>query len=203
MTQPTSDDTTAETTFTRAQMAKMVNAQVKEKLAAALSDYGDLDELKRKAAAADANESKIDALLAKMTEAEKRAERAENETLRRSVADELGLSLKQARKLTGKTRDELLADGQEMIEDFGIKVKSKVTKTTKDETEEVAEGDTDEGDAGGTDEQDEGVEVVSAPAATRKRAARPTETLRPGATRTQTQPEETDPLKLAALIPRR
>jgi len=200
MTQPNSD-TDTETTFTRAQMAKMVNAQVREKVAAALADYGDLDELKRKAAAADANESKIDALLAKMTAAEERANKAEAETLRRSVADELGLTPKQARRLTGKTRDELLADGQEMIEDMGITPGKKPVTSTKDAPGEVTDGDTDE-DEDATDGDAE-VEVVSAPAPARRRAGRPTETLRPGAARTQTAPEETDPLKLAALIPRR
>lgn len=197
------DDDTTETTFTRAQMAKMVNAQVKEKVAAALADYGDLDELKRKAATADANESKIDALLAKMTAAEERASKAEAETLRRSVADELGLSPKQAKRLSGKTRDELLADGQEMIEDMGIKPGKKPTTSTKDAPGEATDGEQDENEDDDADGADAEVEVVSTPAPARKRAGRPTETLRPGAPRTQTAPEETDPLKLAALIPRR
>lgn len=195
----TDDDT--ETTFTRAQMAKMVNAQVKEKVAAALAEYGDLDELKRKAAAADANENKIDTVLAKLTAAEERASKAEAANLRREVADKLGLTPKQASRLKGNTREELLADGEEMIEDYGIKPGKKST-STKDATGEATEDDTDES-AAGADERDTEAETDTAPAPARRRATRPTETLRPGAARTQTAPEEIDPLKLAALIPRR
>jgi hypothetical protein len=196
------DDSTTETTFTRAQMAKMVAQQVKDKLAAALAEYGDLDELKSKAAAADANESKIEQVLSKLTAAEKRASDAEAANLRRAVADELGLTPRQAGRLKGSTRDELLADGEEMIEDMGIKRKTPPATKTKDATGEATE-EQDE-----TDEQQDETDdatattTVTAPPA-RTRAARPTETLRPGANRTQTAPEETDPMKLAALVPKR
>src|SRR6187402_2273533 len=91
----TDDDSTTEATFTRAQMAKMVNAQVKEKLAAALAEYGDLDELKAKAAEADTNRGKIDQVLDKLNAAEKRAADAELENTRRKVADKLGLTARE------------------------------------------------------------------------------------------------------------
>lgn len=194
MTQPNDDDDSKpEATFTRAQMAKMVNAQVKEKLAASLAEYGDLDELRAQAAAAKASESKMDQLLAKMSAAEERANAAEATNLRRLVADELGLTPAQAKRLAGKTRDELLADGEEMIQDMGIKPGKKTAPATKDpEGEELPDDVEDDAPA----EQE-----VTPP--TRQRSTRPTETLRPGAARTQAKPEETDPMKLAALIPRR
>lgn len=195
MTQPSDDDDkgTAETTFTRAQMAKMVNAQVKEKLAASLAEYGDLNELRAQAAAAKASESKMDQLLAKMNAAEERASAAEATNLRRSVADELGLTPAQAKRLAGKTRDELFADGEEMIEDMGIKPGKKTAPkaATADSEGEAVEDD------------GEGEAVIEETPPARQRTTRPTETLRPGAARTQTKPEETDPMKLAALIPRR
>src|SRR5690348_11206294 len=102
-------------------MAKMVNAQVKEKLAAALAEYGDLEELKRKAAEADQNQSKIDKILEKQEAAEKRAEAAELQNMRHAVAQKLGLSDRQVARLKGKTLDELIADGESYIEENGIK----------------------------------------------------------------------------------
>jgi hypothetical protein len=182
-----------ETTFTRAQMAKMVNAQVREKLAEALAEYGDLDELRNKAAEHDKSKGKIDQVLEKLTAAETRASSAEAANLRRDVADELGLSARQARRLTGKTRDELLADGREMIEDMGIKPKSGSAEIGK--TGEVEEGSEE------AEEEAEEESTVRRPPPVRTR--RPQENLRPGAPRTDSKPEETDPLKLAALIPRR
>lgn len=52
-------------------------------------------------------------------EADKRAETAEAKALRLEVAFEKGLTPKQAKRLTGSTREELEADADELLEDFG------------------------------------------------------------------------------------
>ena len=51
-------------------------------------------------------------------EADKRAETAEAKALRLEVAFEKGLTPKQAKRLTGSTREELEADADELLEDF-------------------------------------------------------------------------------------
>jgi hypothetical protein len=179
-------------------MAKMVNAQVREKVAAALADYGDLDELKAKAAEAEKSRSLLDRIEEKLAASEKRAAAAERETLLRGVAEELGISMRLAAKLEGNTRAELLADGRETMEDLGIKPKGKTTS-------ETAAGDGD-AESGGDDEQDETPQDEIETPVTRepvRRPGRPREQLRSAAPVTPVTPEETDPLKLAALIPRR
>jgi hypothetical protein len=197
VTTETEDDSKTETTFTRAQMAKMVAAQVREKVAAALSEYGDLDELKRKAAEADKQASQLDRIEQQLKASEERAARAERESLVREVADELGIPLRLAKRLDGKTKDELLADGRETIDELGIKTKVKAKSST------AKEGAATEGDDGAEDDDsaDEQEEPASRQAPTR--TARPRETLRSGAPRTETKPEETNPLKLVEGIPRR
>lgn len=194
---PDDDESKAETTFTRAQVRSMIAAEVR-KVREEFADYGDL---KTRAEAADAEKGKIDQVLDKLAKAEQRAADAEAATMRREVADELGLSPKQARRLTGKSRDELLADGREMIEDMGIKVK---TPTAKKATAPAVESDEDEVDEQDEDETDD-EQQDEAPAARpqSRRPARPREALRSGAPRTPTKPDELDPAKLAALIPRR
>jgi len=52
------------------------------------------------------------------TESDKRAETAEAKALRLEVAFEKGLTPKQAKRLTGSTREELEADADELLEDF-------------------------------------------------------------------------------------
>jgi len=188
-----------EPTFTRAQMAKMVNAQVREKVAAALAEYGDLDELKAKAAQADKNASQLDRIEQQLKAAEERASKAERDGLVRRVADELGISVRLAGKLDGKTFDEMLADGKDMIDDLGIKPKGKksTTSTTKQQEGADDEADAEDGDDAQQDEEPKATRQT-APA----RAARPRENLRSGATRTAAEPEETNPLKLVESIPR-
>lgn len=53
------------------------------------------------------------------TVAEKRAEEAEARALRLEVAAEKGLTLRQAKRLAGSTREELEADADELLEDLG------------------------------------------------------------------------------------
>lgn len=183
--------------FTRAQMAKIVNGQVKDRVAAALAEYGDLDELRTKAAEADKSRSQLDRIEQQFAEMRARAEQAERTSLVREVADELGISMRLAGKLSGKTRDELLADGRETMEELGIKPAGKAGKKPTEDTTGTDDGDGD-GEADEIDERDE------APAPRpRGRARRPMETLRSGAPHTPGTPEVTDPMALAALIPRR
>lgn len=190
------DDKGEEQTFTRAQVRQMIGAEVR-KVREQFSDY---DDLKKVAGEAEGSKDKLDQVLAKLEAAEKRSQKAELAVIRRDVADELGLTSRQAKRLTGATRDELLADGQEMIEDLGIKPKAKTNPPAakQESDDEGPETDLDEQD----DEQDEVPEPPARQPAPR-RIARPREQLRSGAPRTNTEPEETDPGKLAALIPRR
>lgn len=195
----TEDDDTGtkpEPTFTRGQMAREVARQVKEKVAAALEPYGDLDELRAKAEQADKSKSQLDRIEQQLAEQVKRADAAERESMLRGVADELGISMRLAGKLSGKTREELLADGRETMSDLGIEPKGKVTSTKTAAGEGDVEGD---GDASLDKQQIEEPEVREPV----RRSTRPREELRSGAPRTVPVPEETDPLKLAALIPRR
>lgn len=198
MTTETDDDAKTEPTFTRAQMAKMVNAQVREKVAAALAEYGDLDELKRKAAEADKQKSQLDRIEEQLKASEARAARAERDGLIREVADELGISLRLAKRLEGSTKAELLADGRDTMEDLGFKPKGKANGSTGTKGE-ATDGETDAEDDSANEQQDETPSRQPAPA----RTARPRETLRSGAPRTDTPPEETNPLKLVENIPRR
>lgn len=192
-----SDDT--EPMFTRAQMAKMVNAQVRDKVASALAEYGNLDELREQAAAASKSKTQLDRIEQQLAEATKRADRAEREGLVRRVADKLGISVRQAGRLQGGSYDELLADGREMMEDLGLKPKSNES-TTKGSEDADTEQATDEQQSIEQDEQQQD-EPVTKPTA--RRPARPREDLRSGATRTATELEVTDPMKLADLVLKR
>lgn len=189
-----------EPTFTRAQMAKMVNAQVREKVAAALAEYGDLDELRTRAAEADKQKSQLDRIEQQLADTQKRAEKAERDGLVRRVADDLGISMRLAGKLSGKTYEELLADGKDTMDDLGLKTKpkdgTKATSTDGDATD----GDGEDG-AQETQTEDETQAATSRQTAA-TRTARPRETLRSGAVRTPTTPEVTNPMELVKNIPR-
>jgi len=161
----------------------------REKLTARYADY---DDLKTKAAEADKNKTQLDRIEEKLAATEKRAAAAERQGLIREVADELGISVRLAGKLSGTTKAELLADGRETMDDLGITPKGKTKDASAPKGEE-------------TEGEDEGEETVAetprqpAPAA----RTRPRETLRSGAPRTESAPDETNPLKLAEAIPRR
>lgn len=194
-----------ETTFTRAQMAKMVNAQVREKVAAELAKYGDLDELKAKAAEADKQKTQLEKIEEQLAKQIKRAEDADERTTRREVADELGLTVAQVGRLRGKTREELLADGREYISENGIKTK------TKGDADQRGEGDRGEAsnDEGNNDrsstgrERDTSGENDTASRERPARAGRPRERLRSGGQVPEGRDSDTDdPRKLAAMVPR-
>lgn len=194
------DDTTASTdeTFTRAQVRAMIAAEVRK----VREQFADYDDLKTRAAEADKSKSAIERIEAKLDETTKRAERAERDALVREVADELGVSMRIARKFEGKTRDELLADGRETLTDMGIepdKSKRKSSTSTKGETD-GNDGDTDEDDTDRQDSGGEGTEQQQTTEQAPARRRRPVETLRSGspAARTGGAPdlETMDPLKL-------
>jgi hypothetical protein len=174
MTQP------EEKTFTQAEVDAVAAAARKRERELLTAKYGDYDDLKNKAAAADKDKTQLEKLLGEVQGLTDRAEKAEAATLRADVARELGLSDRQARRLHGKTREELLADGREMAEDF---------KMAKD-----ANGK--EGDPAAAPPANE------PPAAREPARRRPVEDLRSGAPMTGAAPEEMNPLKLAELIPR-
>ena len=178
-------------TFTQADVDKIV----RERIAREREKYADYDELKARAAEADKSKSAIERIEAKLDEATKRADRAEEANMRREVADELGLTPRQARRLQGNTREELLADGREYMEDNGIKPKSSGTKDDG-KTDSDSDKDSDDGKA---DDEDRSQQQERNRPSTRQR---PTETLRSGAPATTGKPEETDPLKLVANVRR-
>lgn len=183
--------------FTRAQMAREVAKQVRAKVAESLAEYGDLDELRKKAATADAQRSKIDKMSEQLDAMAKRAEQAEIDVARQRVADKLGLTAKQAKRLSGKTYDELLADGEEMVEDLGITPKSQRKTETGDSDQQNGGGE-----SGDVDDESDDEQQVDEPAPRPTRRTRPRE-LRPGAPMSGGAREETDPMKLVAAVPRR
>lgn len=70
-------------------------------------------------AIADKDKSETDKLKDRATLAEKRAEEAEGKILRLEVAAEKGLTMAQAKRLVGATREDLEADADELLESFG------------------------------------------------------------------------------------
>lgn len=101
-----------------------------------------------------------------------RADKAEGELMRLRVALRKGLSETQAKRLVGGSEDELEADADDLLASFRPPEPEK-----KDEPEEPARAD--------------------------NSRRRPQERLRPGAVPdADGEPEETDPRKLAAMIPR-
>jgi hypothetical protein len=185
-------------TFTQADLDRVV----RERLERERAKYADYDELKAKAEDADKTKSKLDKMAEQMDALTKRAETAEIETARHRVAEKLGLTAKEANRLRGKTYDELLSDGNELVDDLGIDVEARKKGKTGD-TDRKPAGDADndgDGDDDATDD-DKGNEQQTAPV--RQRRQRPTEDLRPGAPVSNGGGEELDPLKLVAGIPRR
>lgn len=67
----------------------------------------------------DRDKSETDKLKDAVTVAEKRAAVAEAKILRLEVAAEKGLTMAQAKRLVGETREELEADAVELLESFG------------------------------------------------------------------------------------
>lgn len=137
-------------------------------------------EFKRQLEAKDAaSKSDMERLLAKFDAMEKRAEKAEREAMAAKVADEMGLTQAQAGRLRGNTREELMADAEELVEAFGVKP-SKATTT------EVVDDD--------AADETKPTEDAKPPS-----VGRPKEKLRGGASPPDTE-EPVDHAKLAASI---
>lgn len=183
---------TSEKTYTRDEVKAMIAAEVR-KTQQRFSDY---DELKQAAEAAAGSKSQLDKIQEALDKANARAERAEADALRSAVAQELGLTAKQARRLSGATRDELLADGRELIEDLGIKPGSKDGAGNGAEGEGKPQDGAAEGDGAGTTEDNDD-------ARTRAPRARPRESLRSGAAMSEPRTDEMDPRKLAESVAKR
>lgn len=180
------DDDTGSTggkTFTQAE----VNQIVKDRVARERAKYADYDDLKTAAADADKNKTQLDQVLEKLTKAEERTAKLEASQLRADVmATKLkGVPASLAKRLTGSTKEELEADADELLADW----KAAGGKVAGDEGDGNAEQDGDKGNG-------------TPPARPAARSGRPREDLRSGAPATAREPEETNPLKLAALIPR-
>lgn len=154
-----------ERTFTQADLDRVVN----ERLARERDKFKDYDTLKAQAAAAGDTRTEMQRLADEMKELRADREKRDHLDLQKSVAEAAGIPLKYAKKLEGKTREELEADALDFAEAFGAK----------------------------QDGQEQ--EQRRTPAVQR---GRPRENLRGGGTPDE-EPIETDPKKLAAMIPRR
>lgn len=96
---------------------------VGERLAREKAKYADYDELKTKAAEHDktveAQKTEAQKLADRASAAEAKAAEHEQSALRSQVALEKGLTASQAKRLVGATRDELVADADELLKDIG------------------------------------------------------------------------------------
>lgn len=126
-----------------------------------------------KAREADANSKTAEDRIAVL---ERKIAEADANALRLEVAAAKGLTPAMARRLVGSTREELEADADELVT-------------------HVKPAEADKGDKGGGGEKP----LIGAPGGDSRE--RPRESLRSGAA-PQAEPEENDPTKLAALIPR-
>lgn len=120
-TKDTPDDTAgngtedAGRTFTQAELDKIVQSR----LAKERAQFGDLNELRRKARAydelAEASKSELQKAIERAEKAEAERDQLEAVSLRQAVAVEKGLDLKLAARLQGSTREELEADADELL----------------------------------------------------------------------------------------
>lgn len=184
MTQPDDTGTTGGKTFTQAEVDAIVRDRLKREREATATKYADYDALKTAAAEGDKNKTQLDKVSEQLAALTERAEKAEVAKLRSDVIAAKKIPPSLAKRLQGKTEEELNADADELLSDW------------------KAAGGRVDGDEGGNSEQD-GDEGKAPPAARpAARTGRPREDLRSGAPTTAREPEETNPLKLAALIPR-
>lgn len=180
------DDTGSTRTFSQRDIDKAVAAGAYRERQRLQDKYADYDDLKKAAEDAGKSKTQLDRMSEQLAALTTRAEKAERDNARMSVAEELGLTPKEARRLRGSTPDEMRADGEEMIEDLGIDVEARRKGKTVEKSSDKPTDD----DKGATDD------------APRPRG-RPREELRSGAPVNPGASEETDPMKLVAGIPRR
>lgn len=193
-----SDD--AGKTFTQADLDKAAAAAAYREREKAKERYADYDDLKKAASEADKSKSQIEKLTQSIEALTTRAEKSDHELARRDVAAEFGLTPREARRLTGKTVEDLRADARDLVEDLGIDVEARKKSgpaSSSKSTTEPKEGEGTEGNEGAPEGTTE-TQTTRTPA-----TSRPRETLRSGAPSTAVKPEETDPLKLADLVSRR
>jgi hypothetical protein len=164
-------------TFTQAE----VNQIVKDRVARERAKYADYDDLKTAAADADKSKTQLDKVSEQLAALTSRAEQAEAREARAKVIAAKKLPASLAKRLQGTTEEELTADADELLSDW------------------KAAGGKVDGDEGEQDGDDGKGTPPARPAA---RPGRPREDLRSGAPVTPREPEETNPLKLAALVPR-
>lgn len=93
------------------------------------------DAAKRLKQAEDADKSEMDKLNERASAAEKRAEKAEANELRLTVASEKGLTSAQMKRISGSTREELEADADEYRKEHGL------AKSEGDEGDDGGKGD--------------------------------------------------------------
>jgi len=97
---------------------------VESRLARERAKFADYDEVKAKAVefdkATEKNKSDLEKAADRATKAEAEAATARIEAARASVALDEGLTPTQAKRLVGTTREELLADAQELKKDLQI-----------------------------------------------------------------------------------
>lgn len=146
-------------TFTQADVERIVAERLSRERKQTAERYADYDQLKAKAAEADASKSDLQKLADRVTAAEKRAADAEAKQMRAEVAQAKGLTAAQAKRLTGSTKEELEQDADDLLAAFGGK-------------KDAPKPDTDpKGEAGDGGEDDAGAVLFG----------RPKERLTPGA----------------------
>ncbi|MEV2236692.1 hypothetical protein [Micromonospora sp. NPDC049891] len=138
----------------------------------------ELDKLKQ---ASDTSKSDMDKVMEKLAAMEQKAADAERRALVTEVAAAKKLTPAQAKRLTGATREELEADADDLLSAFGTA------------------GDAGSGSGGGSDDSGGNGRAGGDQGAAR---GRPREALRSGAAVPAGGEEETDPMKLAAKVPR-
>jgi hypothetical protein len=182
MTAPIEDPTgtAGSKTFTQAEVDAIVRDRLKRERDATATKYADYEQLKTAASEADKTKTQLDKVLDKLTAAEERTGKLEAQNLRNDVLTSKlkGVPASLTKHLQGKTKEELESAAEEMLADW----KEAGGKIDDDDTTAPAGPTT--------------------PPATAPRG-RPTEALHSGAPMTPAAPEETNPTKLAALIPRR
>jgi hypothetical protein len=194
ITDPNDDGTGNERTFSRAELAKASAKAVRDAVARVREEYGDYADLKAKAAEADKGASQLDKMQQQLADLTKQNADMARDAMVRRVADKLNIPVGKAERLRGNTEAELLADGEDFFADWKRPGNGKA-------------GEDDDNDGNGDDGKQqrpaagEREQRPARPASTPTRRERPRETLRSG---TPTggddgKPEETDPLKLAAL----
>lgn len=183
---------TAERTFTKGELARQVAAAVRAATAKVREEYADYDDLRKTADAAKGQETALERMQKQLEELSTRNTKLDREAMVREVADELEISVRQARRLEGKTKAELLADGREFLEEFKPTTGGKPAEGTDE-----GEGSEDAGKGRSAAEDDQGK-----PRETAGRQGRPREELQSGTPVTGGKADETNPAKLAAMIPR-